>query len=133
MHKITLITPPDKIFNSDYTFLLIYPKDDVKQQFLRSISYVDLPLTVYEYEKDALEHDVDWLLSVCKLADIVIFDIDNTPPEIREIAGYIISNSNTYWLTNSTTSYYNKLSVNRVYNLDFIQQKLGEYIETQTQ
>lgn len=133
MHKITLITPPDKIFNSDYTFLMIYPRSDIKEQFQHAIAYIDIPLTVYQYEQESLEHNIDWLLSVCKIAHTVIFDIDNSPPEIRDLASYIVSNSNTFWLTNSDKSYYNKLSINRVYNLDFIQQNLGDYIETQAE
>jgi len=133
MHKITLITPPDKIFNKDYTFLLIYPSNELKEQFQRVIAYADLPITVYRYEQEKDEHSIDWLLSVCKIAHTVILDIDNSPPEIRDLASYIISNSNTYWLTNSNSSYYNKLSINRVYNLDFIQQLIGDYIEAQTE
>ena len=30
--KIILITPPDKIFNQNYSIALIYPSDAVKQQ-----------------------------------------------------------------------------------------------------
>lgn len=131
MHKITIITPPDKIFNQDYTFLLIYPSAAVKEQFQRSIAYVDLPITVYKYEPDELDSDVDWLLSVTKIAHTVILDLDNCPPKIKQIAAYILSNSNTYWLTKSNDTYYNKLNVNQVYNLDFIQQLLGDHIEAQ--
>ena len=131
MHKITVITPPDKIFNQDYSFLLIYPSSNVKEQFQRAIAYLDIPITVYYYEPEELDANVDWLLSVAKITRTVILDLDNCPPKIRQIAAYILSNSNTYWLTNSNDNYYNKLSVNQVYNLDFIQQLLGDYIEAQ--
>lgn len=131
MHKITIITPPDKIFNQDYTFLLIYPSSAVKEQFQRAIAYVDLPITIYYYEPDELDSDVDWLLSVTKMAHTVVLDLDNCPLKIRQIAAYILSNTNTYWLTKDNNTYYNKLSVNQVYNLDFIQQLLGDYIEAQ--
>lgn len=133
MHKITLITPPDKIFNNNYSILLLYPSQSVKDQFQRSIAYLDHPFNVYVYEADDLSHDVDWLLSMVKIANVVIFDIDNTSSKIRTLASYIIANSNTYWLTNDNEPFYNKLSVNRIYNLDFLQTLIGEYFETQTE
>jgi hypothetical protein len=123
MSELQLITPPDKLFNHNKKFLLIYPSNDIKEQFNYLTLNYDEPVDVYIYEQDKLEHDIDWLLSVCKLADYVILDIDNCPPEIRELASYIIANNNTFWLTNSNDSYYNKLSVNRIYNLDFLQTK----------
>lgn len=131
MHKINLITPPDKLFNNNFSFLLIYPSNSVKEQFQNAIATVDYPFNVYFYEADNLSHDADWLLSMAKIVDIVIFDIDNAEPEIRNLASYLIANPNTYWLTNDSKSFYNKLSVNKVYNLDFIQQKIGEYFEAQ--
>jgi len=120
MSNLNLITPPDKLFTNNTKFLLIYPSDDVKEQFNNlTLNYTD-PLDVYIYEETKLDHDIDWLLSVCHMADTVVLDIDNCPTEIRDLASYIIANNNTYWLTNSGDSYYNKLSVNRIYNLDFL-------------
>lgn len=129
MHKITLITPPDKLFNNSYSFLLIYPGNDIKQQFQNAIAFVDQPFNVYYYEQDDLEHNVDWLLSVCKIVDTVIFDLDNTSSRIKTLASYIIADPKTYWLTNDTESYYNKISINQVYNLDFIQTIIGEHLD----
>jgi hypothetical protein len=131
MHKINLITPPDKLFNNNFSFLLIYPSSSVKEQFQNAIATVDYPFNVYFYETDPLSHDPDWLLSMAKIADIVILDIDNSEPEIRNLTSYLIANPNTFWLTKDTKSFYNKLSINKVYNLDFIQKKIGEYFETQ--
>ena len=120
MSDINLITPPDKLFNNNKKFLLIYPSNNVKEQFnYLTVDYKE-PIDVYIYEEDKLDHNIDWLLSICRLADSVILDLDNCPPEIKELASYIIANNNTFWLTNSNESYYNKLSVNRIYNLDFL-------------
>jgi len=117
MSNLNLITPPDKLFTNNQKFLLIYPSDDVKDQFNNLTLNYEEPLDVYIYEED---DDVDWLLSVCHLADTVVIDIDNCPPKVRDLASYIIANTNTFWLTNSGDSYYNKLSINRIYNLDFL-------------
>lgn len=121
MSKINLITPPDKLFTNSQKFLLIYPSNDVKDQFNNLTSSYDHPIDVYLYEQEKIDHDIDWLLSMTKIADFVILDIDNCPTEIRDLASYIIANQNTFWLTNSNDSYYNKLSINRIYNLDFLQ------------
>jgi hypothetical protein len=131
MHKINLITPPDKLFNNNFSFLLIYPSNSIRDQFQNAIATVDYPFNVYFYEADSLSHDADWLLSVAKIVDVVILDIDNCEPEVKNLASYFIANPNTYWLTNDSKSFYNKLSVNKVYNLDFIQKIIGDYIETQ--
>ena len=120
MSDLNLITPPDKLFNNNKKFLLIYPSVSVKDQFNNiTVNYLD-PIDVYIYDQDKLDHDIDWLLSVCSLVDYVVLDVDNCPPEIRDLACYIIANNNTFWLTNHNDSYYNKLSVNRIYNLDFL-------------
>ena len=131
MNKITIITPPDKLFNTNISFLLIYPSSDVKEQFQRLIAPIDHPFNIYYYEVDDLSHDVDWLLSILHMVDICIFDIDNTSPKIRTLASYIIAQNKTFWLTNDNEPFYNKLSVNRIYNLDFLTTTIGELIEIQ--
>ncbi|MGY8868374.1 MAG: hypothetical protein ACKVJK_22440, partial [Methylophagaceae bacterium] len=50
----------------------------------------------------------------------VILDIDNCPSNIASLASYFIANTNTYWLTNGEQMWYNKISPNRIYNLDSI-------------
>jgi|SRR5210317_661149 hypothetical protein len=129
MHKITVITPPDKVFNNNFSFLLVYPNNDIKQQFQDLIADIDHPFNVYYYEQDDLDHNVDWLLSLVNIADCVIFDIDNTALKIRTLASYIIAQNNTFWLTNDNDTYYNKLSTNRIYNLDFIKEKIYEKLQ----
>jgi len=36
-------------------------------------------------------------------------------------------------LTNAGDQYYNKLSVNRIFNLDFLKEKIGGYLEKKKQ
>ena len=75
------------------------------------------------------DHDPDWLLSLSKQADCVILDVDNCPAEVSSLTAYFIANSNTFWLTNGEQVYYNKISPNRIYNLDNILQKSGDKFE----
>lgn len=120
MPNIAVITPPDKLFNNDPSILLIYPSEDIKHSFQTQIQDLDVDLNVYYYNLDYTEHNLDWLLSVAKMSDLVIFDVDNSTPEVRNLASYIIANSNTYWLTNDPSPVYTYLSVKRIYDLTFI-------------
>lgn len=130
MPSINLITPPDKLFNNNYSILLIYPSDTIKTEFQEIISKWTNDLNVYIYQLEESEHNFDWLLSTCKMCDVVIFDIDNSGAELKQLASYIVANSNTYWLTDSANTVYNVLSVNRIYDLKFLYK--GDNVEQQT-
>lgn len=120
MPNIAVITPPDRLHNLDPSVLLIYPSEEVKQSFQTQIQDWDLDFNLYLYNQESTEQDLDWLLTQVKASDLVIFDIDNSTKEVRDLASYIVANSNTYWLTNSAETVYNKLSIKRVYDLSFI-------------
>ena len=77
--KITVITPPDKLFNSTLSYLLVKPSKLVKEQFqtILSRSIDDLNVFIFDTE----DQDIDWLLSVAQQADCVIIDIDNCDPD----------------------------------------------------
>lgn len=126
--KINLITAPDIVYNNAYSILMICPTDGLKLELQSHLSEFDIDVNIYM--ANANDHvDIKWLLSISKWADIVIFDIDNSPTQVQELQSYLISLSNVFWLTNHEYLYYNILSTNREYNLDFLQQKLGGYIE----
>jgi len=128
MSNITLITPPDKIFNQNINIFLIYPSQKLKNDLQDFLASSTESINVYIYEnKD--EHDIDWLLSVHKMTEIVIIELEDLPSEIRQIESYLISQSNTYWLTKGENMWYNKLSVNRIYDLDFLTTKIGGTVE----
>jgi len=129
MTNITVVTPPDVLHTNEISFLLIYPSTQTKNQLQDVIEKFNMSFVVYLYELDDVNEEVDWLLSSCHSSTFVIFDIDNSPSKIRDLASYIIANTNTYWLTNSGDHYYNKLSINRVYTLDFLEDKIGGYFE----
>jgi hypothetical protein len=128
MSNITLITPPDKIFNQNINIFLIYPSQKLKNDLQDFLASSTESINVYIYEsKD--EHDIDWLLSVHKMSEIVIIELEDLPSEIRQIESYLISQSNTYWLTKGENMWYNKISVNRIYDLDFLTTKIGGTVE----
>lgn len=128
MSNITLITPPDKIFNQNINIFLVYPSQKLKNDLQDFLASSTESINVYIYEnKD--EHDIDWLLSVHKMSEIVIIELEDLPSEIRQIESYLISQSNTYWLTKGENMWYNKISVNRIYDLDFLTTKIGGTVE----
>jgi hypothetical protein len=122
--KITLITPPDVLYNLHTNFFLLYPTDDTKSQFQNLINEFDETINVYLYERDDREPDLKWMLHVLTKSNYVILDIDNFPPQHRDIISYLIAHANVYWLTKGENEVYNILSNNRIYNLDW----LYEYI-----
>lgn len=118
MDLITVITPPDKLFNSSQSILVITPSNNIKlqlQTFLSDYSY-DMNVYVYEEEND----DIDWLLSVMKACECVLFDIDNSGPILRNLSGFIVSQKNVFYLTKDSKTPYNMLSKNRVYDLSWL-------------
>ena len=68
------------------------------------------------YEEEA----VDWLLDVVQNAEKVKLNLDDCDTQIRDIASYLVSLPNVFWLTKAEISVYNKLRINRIYNLDTI-------------
>ena len=67
----------------------------------------------------------DWLLNLHKICDVVLVNLDNLQPCISTIMSYLISFDNTYWLTKGENLLYNKISPNRIYNIEQIKQRIG--------
>lgn len=76
--NITILTPPEKIFNLNISYLLVSPSLLVKQQLQSILGKSDEDLNIFMYEAE--ETDIDWLLSVSLMVDAVIIDIDNSNP-----------------------------------------------------
>lgn len=129
MTDVVLVTPPDRLYTNEYSILLVHPNLQVKEQLQNILLNADKTVHVYLYELHDENHEPEWLIDVFQQADIVVVDIDNCSYEIRDIVGYLISRDKTYWLTNSTDSFYNKISKNQIFTLDFLSSKIGEPLE----
>ena len=97
MDQITVITPPDKLFNSSPSLLVINPNYDIKTKIHSFISSYTGLLNVYFYTDSDM--DIDWVLSLIPSVDCVIFDLDNSDVPIRNLGSYIISKSNVFYWT----------------------------------
>ena len=73
--RITLITPPDKLFNMNISYLLVKPSNHIKQQFQTILSASIDDINVFIFDND--DTDIGWMLSVCQQAECIIVDVDN--------------------------------------------------------
>ena len=118
---INLITPPDIIYNKTTSILLVHPSKNVKEQLNKVLKDVEQDINIYLYEDD---QNQKWLLNLHRMCNYVIIDIDNCPQSTKLVISYLISYDNTFWLTNGENVYYNNISKNRIYDLDYIGGKL---------
>lgn len=121
--KITLITPPDKLFNMNLSYLLIKPSTHIKQQFQTILSQSIDDLNIFIYDQD--DSDIGWMLSIAVQVDCIIIDVDNCDPTTQKFITFLIAQpNNVYYITNDETTPYNLISKNRIYNLDIIVERL---------
>ena len=125
--KITVITPPDKLFNLTTSYLLIKPSIEIKQQFqtILSKSFDDTNVFVF----DQNDSDIDWMLSVANHADTVIIDIDNCDYITRQFTTYLLAHPHVYYITNDELTPYNLISKNRIYDLEAIADQFEDFNE----
>jgi len=123
MSKINLITPPDILYNKNKSILCICFTEFDKKQFQEILGNTEQNVNVYIYEPTNI--DEDWLLNLHKMCDLVIVNLDELPVSIRTIMSYLISFDNTYWLTKGEEMLYNKISSNRIFDLNQIKDKIG--------
>lgn len=122
--KINLITPPDKLYNSNPAYLLVKPSTKVKVQFQSLLSQLGDDINVYVFDDD--EVDIDWLLAVSQTADYVIVDIDNCDHITKLFVALILTQPNAHYMTADEVTPWQLISRNRIYNLDWITEVLKE-------
>jgi hypothetical protein len=101
---------------------MVKPSNHVKEQFQTILSQSIDDINVFIYDDD--DQDVEWMLSVAVQADVVIIDIDNCDPLTKLFVTFMLSDANTYYITNDETTPYKLISKNRIYNLDWIIEQL---------
>jgi hypothetical protein len=125
--KITLITPPDKLFNTNLAYLLVKPSNFVKEQFQIILSQSIDDLNVFIFDND--DTDIGWMLSIANQVDCIIVDIDNCDPITIKFVTMLLQHPNAHYLTQDETTPYHLISRNRIYDLDFIVEKIKEQEE----
>lgn len=125
--KITLITPPDKLFNMNLSYLLVKPSNYVKEQFQTILSQSIDDINVFVFDNE--DHDIGWMLSIAQQVEVIILDIDNCDPITKQFSTFLLAQANTHYITKDDTTPYNLISKNRIYNLDWIVDQIKNYEE----
>jgi hypothetical protein len=125
--KITIITPPDKIFNLNLNYALVCPTLPVKQQLQTILSKSVDDYNIFIYEND--EIDIDWLICVSYMSDIVIIDVDNCNAITSKFITFLLAHPNVYYITNDELTPYKLISKNRIFNLDWLIDNLNDSTE----
>ena len=126
---INLITPPDKLYNGNLSFLLVSPSDDKKEQFNQMAKRIGQDLNVYLFDKT--ETDVPWLLDVGQEVDHIILDIDNILQEYQWLIGYFLSFNKTFYLTSAEQMSYNVINTRRIYDVGQIAEENDSFVKFQ--
>ncbi len=122
--KITLITPPDKLFNLNLSYLLVKPSNSVKQQFQTILSRSIDDLNVFIFDEN--ETDIAWMLSVAQQVDVVVIDVDNCDPVTKNFVTFLLAQPNSHYITLDETTPYNLISKNRIWDLEGIVNQFTE-------
>lgn len=131
MNNIKIVTFPDLIFSDCLNILCICPSDIVLKEFQTKLESFEGDCNIYLFEETNYDPErIDYLLSIFKMSNVAIMDLDNLPPFMKDLASYFIAKPKTFWLTNGDGEVYNHISRNRVYNLDFLS-NIGGYFETE--
>lgn len=112
MPDITLITPPDKLYNDQPSVLLVNPSDVIKNELNEALKDTNLNINIYLYEEGLL----GWLIDVAQSVDHILLDIDAVKDQW--IIGYLLNLPKTFYLTNQANSVYNIINVNRIYDIN---------------
>lgn len=128
MSNIRLITPPDILYDKSFKISLFFCSDQIKTEVQNHVANFTQDLDIYLCD-DITNIFYDWLLAVHKMSDVCVLYLDFLPPAYKILESYLISFSNTYWITQGEIPVYNKLSNNRIYSINQISKIMGDEIE----
>jgi hypothetical protein len=60
------------------------------------------------------------------MADVVVLDIDTADSDVTALASLLVSYHKTYWMTKYNNELYGKLSTNRIFDLQWLRDEIGE-------
>jgi hypothetical protein len=118
-NKINLITPPDHLYNNNFSFNLINTNDIEKEKvslFLKK-QEDNKEINLYAYSN---ENNPNWLLKTVNGKIPTYINLDNTTDISVKYISYILSMSNVYYYTNDKNNkeIYSLINVNFVDNVN---------------
>ncbi len=112
--NIKLVTSPDIVYDQSYTITIVCPSEDLKSRAHEFLSTIKANVTVYFYTGQ--EKDIKWLLTVSKMSDTVILDIDNCPGDVVYFISYLLTLPSTHYKCNHLLAPWSILNSNRFYD-----------------
>lgn len=118
-NKINLITPPDHLYNNNFSFNLINTNDIEKEKvslFLKK-QEDNKEINLYAYSN---ENNPNWLLKTVNGKIPTYINLDNTTDISVKYISYILSMSNVFYYTNDKNNkeIYSLINVNFVDNVN---------------
>ena len=123
LNNVKLITAPDIIFDQAAILLAVCPGTALKDEIENYLLSVEEPVNVYLFNN---ETDIKWLLTVAKMSDHVLVDIDNCKQNVSHFLGYIMSMSNTYYKCEHMQVQWDLINQNRFYDFPNISKDTNE-------
>lgn len=122
--KINIITPPDKVYTDGINLLLVCPGNRLLKSIQDEIlTDIDQNINVYIFQNN--KEYLTWLIDVFQLCDLTILDIDFIDYPERDLIGYFMAKTKTYWLTNADNTVYSIVNKNQIYDLTDIKHRIG--------
>lgn len=127
-NKINLITPPDNLYNNNFSLNLLNTTDDEKEKISLFLGKQEdeKEINLYAYSN---ESNPEWLLNKINGKIPTYINLDNTTDISIKYTSYIISMSNVYYYTEDKNSkeIYSLISANYVTGLnDFLDKVYNE-------
>ena len=92
--KITLITPPDDIFDDAVRVLLVDLTQEQSQLVSDALNSIDIPVDLIAYVWNPT-NTIEWLIDKKHKSHLIIFNAD---AENAELTGYLSAHSNSYYM-----------------------------------
>lgn len=125
--KMTLITPPDTLQNENVSILLINPSDQDKDSFNNVAKDLRKSINLYLFDEEAND-DTSWLIDVAQSSNYIIINIDRSK-KIDWLIGWLLNFNKTFYLTTSDHMPYNKINVNKVYDISQVAEGVNYFEE----
>lgn len=127
---MTLITPPDTLQNENASVLLVNPSDQDKDSFNSVAKDLNKSINLYLFDEEAND-DTSWLIDVAQSVDYIIVNIDQSR-KIDWLVGWLLNFSKTFYLTTREHMPYNKINVNKVYDISQVAEGVNYFEERKT-
>jgi len=128
--KMTLITPPDTLQNENASVLLVNPSDQDKDSFNTVAKNLNKSINLYLFDEEEND-DTSWLIDVAQSVDYIIVNIDQSR-KIDWLIGWLLNFSKTFYLTTREHMPYNKINVNKVYDISQVAEGVNYFEERKT-